>query len=200
MDHRFRFFGASIQARVVLALISALLWWALTEVDGVLSGSTRGFPTYATGAVYAALVLVPYLPGLKGTLILRALALLICGALSYYLAIRVFIWAPGILKEIGRLGFIGILAALIIGIGARFIIPLAIRRDGWLMLAGAGLVGGVVIGIGYGPGFSMVHVMNGPLLLPGHIAWQVLVCLALYYGSNRDAKSHSDGLHSNVRL
>jgi hypothetical protein len=186
--NRFRFFGASIQARVVLALISALLWWALTEIEGVLTGPTPGFPTYATGAVYAALVLVPYLPGLKGTLKLRALALLICGALSYFLAIRIFIWAPGILKEIGRLGFVGILAALIIGIGARFFIPLAIRLDGWLMLVGAGLVGGVVIGIGYGPGFSMANIMNYPHLLPGHIAWQVLVCLALYYGSNRDSE------------
>jgi len=188
MLHRFRFFGASIQARVVLALISALLWWALTEIEGVPTGSTPGFPTYATGAVYAAFVLVPYLPGLRGTLKLRALTLLACGALSYFLAIRVFIWAPGILMEIGRMGFVGIVAALIIGIGARFIIPLDIRLDGWLMLVGAGLVGGVVVGIGYGPGFSTMSGMNGPFLLPGHVAWQVLVCLALYYGSNRNSE------------
>ena len=50
------------------------------------------------------------------------------------------------------------------------------------MLAGAGLLGGIVLQLGYGAGFGM-WTPDFEYLLPGHIAWEVLVCLALYYGS-----------------
>ena len=46
----------------------------------------------ATGAVFSALVVVPFLPSLKGAFKLRALALLFCGALSYWAAILKAIW------------------------------------------------------------------------------------------------------------
>jgi hypothetical protein len=186
---QFRFFGAPIQLRVFYALISSLLWLALTEIADHLHGSTSRYLADSAGAVFAALVLVPYLPGLKGTFKLRALALLYCGFLSYAGAIKIFFWLAD--SEIfGRFSFernvlvsmaaAGAGGALIVGIGARLLVPLVLRWSGWLMLMAAGLLGGIVLS-------SNFHLREGDSvgLLPGHIAWQVLVCLALYYGSRR---------------
>ena len=53
------------------------------------------------------------------------------------------------------------------------------------MLVLAGCLGGVVLGIGFDAGFTMKNGVPNLYLLPGHITWQVLVCLALYYGSER---------------
>lgn len=184
-----RFFGAPIQLRVFYALISSLLWLVLTEIEDYLRGSTLGYLGNSAGAVFAALVLVPYLPGLKGTFKLRALALLYCGFLSYAGAMDIFFWfsdpaylggfwrVPSVLISMAAAGVGG---ALIVGIGARLLVPLVLRWSGWLMLMAAGALGGIVLG-------SNFHAwMSGAVgLLPGHIAWQLLVCLALYYGSER---------------
>ena len=51
------------------------------------------------------------------------------------------------------------------------------------MVLAAGCLGGAVVGIG-----EEMHTHGGDeslYWLPGHIAWEVLVCLALYYGSER---------------
>ncbi|MDH4260770.1 MAG: hypothetical protein OEW16_10790, partial [Gammaproteobacteria bacterium] len=89
---QFRFFGAPIQLRVLYALISSLLWWAMVEGERFLINSLWGYVSDVTGAVYAALVLIPYLPGLNGNFKLRALALLLCGVLSYWSATNFFFW------------------------------------------------------------------------------------------------------------
>jgi hypothetical protein len=169
------FFGAPILLRVVYALIASLLWWAIVE-----SGEPLGLPFYGTGAVFAALVLVPFLPNLEGANKLRALALLLCGMLSYWAAVNLLVR----MDELGAfaMGLAGVCGALIVGIGARLFVPLVLRWQAWLMLAGAGLLGGIVLQLGYDAGFGM-WTPDYEYWLPGHIAWEVLVCLALYYGS-----------------
>jgi len=171
------FFGAPIQLRVVYALVASLLWWAIVE-----SEEQTGLPFYGAGAVFAALVLVPFLPNLEGANKLRALALLLCGMLSYWSAVNLFVRMdnPGAIA----MGLSGVCGALIVGIGARLFVPLVLRWDGWLLLAGAGLLGGIVLQLGYDAGFGM-WTPDYEYWLPGHIAWEVLVCLALYYGSDR---------------
>jgi len=178
---QFRFFGASIQLRVIYALIASLLWWAIVVGGDFLGGTTAGYPLYATGVVYAALVLLPYMPSLKGSLMPRALALLFCGALSYWSSINLYFWLGDSSKFM--LEIAGVVGAVIVGIGARLLIPLALRRSGWLMLAAAGCLGAVVLDVGIDLGFTMKNAVPNKYLLPGHVAWQVLVCLALYYGS-----------------
>lgn len=178
---QYRFFGASIQLRVIYALIASLLWWAIVEGADVLDGAIVGNSMYATGAVYSALVLLPYLPSLKGGLMLRALALLFCGALSYWSSINLFVRlgdSSGFMLEIA-----GVVGAVIVGIGARLLIPLTLRWSGWLMLVAAGCLGAIVLDIGIDLSFTMQNAVSNEYLLPGHVAWQVLVCLALYYGS-----------------
>jgi hypothetical protein len=139
---------------VIYALISSLLGWVLiVSSDALYESSYVGSAVlfYSPGAVYAALVLLPFLPSLDGALKLRALALLICGALSY--------WASFTLSEyldcaslhlesnyglFSLVGITGVIGALIIEIGARMFIPLALRWRGWFMLFGAGFLGGHV--------------------------------------------------------
>ena len=192
------FFGAPIQLRVVYALIASLLWWAVFEHAGGIY-LTDEHAYWVTGAAFSALVLVPYLPSLKGTLMLRALALLLCGAISYWAAVSFAIADPiedlglptvfksnELLFGIARVfGIAGVVGALIVGIGARLFVPLALPWRGWLMLAGAGLLGGIVLGFSEDAAVGAWGKINYTYWLPGHLAWEVLVCLALYYGSDQ---------------
>jgi len=181
---KLRFFGASIQWRVVFALLASLVWWAMVEGGDLLGDSTISYSMYATGAVFAALVLLPYLPSLKGAFILRALLLLLCGALSYWSAMNLFFR----LGDSSRfmLEIAGIVGAVIVGIGARLLIPLVMRWYGWIMLVAAGCLGAIVLDVGIDLGFTMKDAVPTKYLVPGHVAWQVLVCLALYYGSEHE--------------
>ncbi len=191
------FFGASIQWRVVYALAASLLWWALVELNQFWLGDTWSYPFYGTGAVYTALVLVPYLPNVRGLNLVRAFALLLCGAFSYWMAV-VFLaseWLsmPDFMRSMGdgiwfaySMGIAGTLGAVIVGIGARLLVPLTLRWSGWLMLLGAGLLGGVALGLGVNAGISAGGRISYEHWLPGHVAWQVMVCLALYYGSENE--------------
>ena len=193
---KFQFFGAPIQLRVINALIASLLWWAAVGIVGLPSRYTGGHSGLVTGAVYGALVLLPYLPGLEGANKLRAVALLFCGVLSYWSSITLFVWLgnfgfPGTSSNVpGALipmGLAGVGGALVIGIGARLLVPLVLRRSGWLMLAGAGLLGGVVLGIGLPASIGPAGTIDYRYWLPGHVTWQLLVCLALYYGAEESA-------------
>jgi hypothetical protein len=194
---KLRFFGASIQWRVIYALAASLLWWAIVELNQSWFGGRCPYPFYGTGAVYTALVLVPYLPDLRGLRWLRALALLLCGAFSYWSAVSLFdssiIPMPDFVKGLSDglylsypMGISGILGAAIVGIGARVFIPLALRWSGWLMLLGAGLLGGVALGFAASAGVGVDGNNSYGYWFPGHAAWQVLVCLALYYGSEHE--------------
>jgi hypothetical protein len=90
----------------------------------------------------------------------------------------------GIPSVISMMATAGVGGAAIVGLGARLLIPLSLRWSGWLMLAGAGCLGGIVLGIGFEAGFTMKNLVPNVYLVPGHITWQLLVCLALYYGSD----------------
>jgi hypothetical protein len=78
----------------------------------------------------------------------------------------------------------GVGGALIIGIGVRLFVPLVLRRNGWLLLIGAGLLGGIILGISFPASIGPAGTIDHKYWLPGHITWQLLVCLALYYGSD----------------
>jgi len=187
---KLRFFGASIQWRVIFALVASLLWWAMAEMSGSLVNGA--YLMWATGGVYSALVLVPYLPGIKGVFMLRAVALVFFGVLSYWSA-QMFAAdaaAPGIWmldRQTVSMEIAGALGAVIIGIGARLLVPLALRWRGWFLLVGAGLLGALVLNFGFEAGAGRLGGITYLYWLPGHVTWQVLVCLALYYGSDRPA-------------
>ena len=184
MQWKPRFFGAPIQLRVIYALISSLLWFATQQFAWPLAGGYAQYLNYGTGAVFAARVLLPYLPGLKGVHKSRALALLLCGVLSYWSAMSLLVRLGNLESPSAAIpmGLAGAGGALIIGISARLFVPLVLRRSGWFMLMGAGLLGGIVLGISYDAGGG-AWGLNYKYLLPGTIVWQLLVCLALYYGS-----------------
>lgn len=193
---KFQFFGAPIQLRMVYALIASLLWWAAVGIVGLPSRYTGGHSGLVTGAVYSALVLLPYLPNLEGAHKLRALALLFCGVLSYWSSITLFVWLgnfgfPGVPTSMPGtvilMGLAGVNGALVIGIGTRLLVPLVLRRAGWLMLMAAGLVGGMILGISFLASIGLAGAIDYRYWLPGHVTWQLLVCLALYYGSERSA-------------
>jgi hypothetical protein len=190
-----RFFGAPLPLRVLYALIASVLWWIMSEID--LSSrsvfeSVFGTLSFSTGAVFSALVLIPYLPSFKGVFKYKALALMLCGVLSYWSALNLFRLADDLgLGEVAVFGEAGLVGAVIVGIGARLFIPLALSQRGWLMLAAAGCLGGLAFPCLLplevtAPGSR--HMLE---LLPGTVVWQLLVCLALYYGSDWRAREVS---------
>lgn len=211
--HRnFRFFDAPVATRVIYAVVAALLWWAMAEANQALGDDDYGLLYYGTGAVFSAFVLVPYLPGLSGSAKVRAVGLLLCGVLSYWFAqflllndssffakVPWFLLPPDVVHAwrdlvttIYVVGFAGVYGALIIGMAARWLVPLTLRRNGWLMLTGAGFLGGAVLGISVGDGIRLTDGIDYGYWLPGHLAWQVLVCLALYYGSERTSEARRE--------
>jgi hypothetical protein len=74
-----------------------------------------------------------------------------------------------------RMCVAGVWRAVVVGAGAALLVPLRIRGATWLWLAAAGAVGGA----GIAAGASLRDVDTFPRWLPGHAAWQVLVCAAL---------------------
>jgi len=194
---KFRFFGASVQWRVIFALVASLLWWAMVEAADSLDVGV--YLIWATGGVYAALVLVPYLPGIQGVKLLRAVSLVLIGVLSYWSALTFAAdgAAPGIWMldpQTVSMEIAGALGALIIGIGARLLIPLALRWQGWLLLVAAGLLGALAVNLGFDAAAGTPGGGSNLYLLPGHAVWQLLVCLALFYGSDQRAITPSPAL------
>jgi hypothetical protein len=191
-----RFFDAPIRWRVIYAMAAALSWWGMAELDQELRYPDWGPLFYATGGVFSALVLVPYLPNLQGVLKVRALALFACGVLSYWSAVETAVGLAVLPNDISGISVViaGIAGAVIVGIGARLAVPHVLRWSGWLMLAMAGCIGGVVVMFGLDEGFRHYPSrVDYVYLLPGHVAWEVLVCLALYYGSERARRRFGGG-------
>lgn len=136
----------------------------------------------AAGSVYAALVIGPYLGEERRWL--NMLGLLVAGAGSYYLAImaagNVGSW-PVSFTIAGLVG-VGVLV-----VPSLFFLPYRMYLKGWLALALAGATGGFCVGVGYElEGFGL-DTGDIQYYLPGHLAFKVLVCAALYYALQPEA-------------
>lgn len=170
--------GASftLLGKYALALVSLIAFVAISLLgDHLESGvgfSESGFwLRLATGAVFGACVLGPYTA--PSHRVPRILALAVASAAIYWLAVRFVADGPIPYDSIVSLIVAGSGAALLCGLA---VVIIASRPFGWelvpLLLA-AGTLGGVAFEI---------RIPNDELLLVGHAAWQLLVCLALHFG------------------
>ena len=146
-----------------LALVSLIAFVAISllgeHLEAGVGFSESGFwLRLAVGAVFGACVLGPY--AAPATAI-------------YYLAVRFVADGPIPYDSIVSLIAAGSGAALLCGLAVVVIAP---RPFGWRivpLLLVAGALGGAAFEI---------RIPNDELLLVGHAAWQLLVCLALHFG------------------
>lgn len=169
----------TLRSKLALAVISASSYWFLgflaeqsEALDGLLSKANSGLNLI--GALFGALVMAPYLAS-SDRRIMRATTMCISSAAIYYAAIRFVVHGP--------FGYETIIPFLISGGGAALLVSasvvlIAARRARWALLPMAaigGALGGAVFEWSVG-------VESEVALIAGHLAWQVLVCVALHFG------------------
>lgn len=154
----------SVTAYVALALLAEHL-----EALGRFRDPGLWFH-YAAGAVFGALVLGPY--AVRRGRVARIVVLAVAGAAIYWLAVRFVTETPLPFDAVVSLVVAGSLAALLCGLAVVAIAPRAFRWGMAALLLVAGALGGAAFD---------VRVPADELLLIGHAAWQLLVCLALHF-------------------
>lgn len=177
---------------VVLALASTAIWWGLTHQTAPWNQNETSVYVvlWSTGAVYSVLVLFRYVAGGR-----RLAAVAGAGVFSYWLGVQIaFTPLPWVLVNTA---IAGVVTALFVGFVVARLGRLRPTGRTVAMLAGAGVVGGAVIGwSGGGEPFGGPIFQDSPGLEPGedadengwegvayvagHGLWQVLTCVALY--------------------
>jgi hypothetical protein len=128
-------------------------------------------------------VLVPFLAPDRWS-IGRVLALIAGGMLIHSMSVRLagHLYRASTLHAPLWVAFTtaGIAGALLVAVLGRAVIPLRAGWTLWAHAAGAGLVGGLLLGLP-----SLLH--QGQVWSGGFVAWQVLVCAALCLAGARPA-------------
>lgn len=172
----------TLPKRVLLAAVSGASVWLVHEALDGLPEAWEAFDSqYATyvpvGAIFGALVLVPFLPVWRQRI--GAVAALVLGSIVIYgLVAELALNQYGPLSLEYELAIVvsGLLGALLVGALAKVAVPLRAAGWFWGAIAGAGLIGGLV--------FSWAWSTGGDARMTvGYVAWQVLVCLALGSGA-----------------
>ena len=166
----------SLLFRLLLASASVVAYAGLAQLTPFLE-TLENVPNVSTvfhlvvGAIFGALVMAPYARGPHR--VLRGVALAAASAAIYYFTIRFVVGGPAGLSALATFMIAGACAALLCGAAVAFIAPqpFSLRLAALLVVAGA--LGGAVFDS---------QVSFDPNLLLGHAAWQLLVCLALYFG------------------
>lgn len=165
--------------KLALAVVSAGSYWLLgclseqsETLDELLSSANTGL--HLVGIVFGALVMAPYALS-SNRRALRGVAMCVASAAIYYAAIRFIVDGP--------FGYDTIVPYLISGGGAAVLVSITVvlvapRRPRWQAIplaVTAGTLGGAVFDWSFGNGSEVNAIV-------GHLAWQVLVCLALHFG------------------
>ena len=166
----------SLLFRLLLASASIVAYAVLVQFTPFLE-ALDDVPYVSTifhlvvGAVFGALVMAPYAGAPHR--VLRNVALAAASAAIYYFTIRFVVGGPAGLSALATFVIAGACAALLCGAAVAVIAPQAFSLRLAALLVAAGAVGGAVFDS---------RVSFDPNLLLGHAAWQLLVCLALYFG------------------
>lgn len=163
--------------RLLFAAVSGM-GVGMLQFNENLFGFPGGTPAFygASGVVFAAGVLFPYLQGNDRALI-RALMLSVSSGLSYFVAVRIALDGP----NAGDLDWIWFTIASVAGaaiVMTAFLIATPARATRRYATLGviAGLIGGPVT----------VFTLPTEALLPvlsGHAAWHMLIGAAIHYGT-----------------
>jgi hypothetical protein len=157
--------------RMALALLSGLSVWPLMSV---LTGR-EPLNLLLTGGVFGALVLVPFIESSRARLA-RVLGLVAGAALIHWGAVMLAIFLDLDLKlpKLAVYAIPGLVGALLAALLTAGVAPLPRAYPAVTAGSLAGLAGGVVFGITPESDFWVWG---------DYIAWQVLVCLGLHFGS-----------------
>jgi len=184
-------FRFPLWTRLLLAVTSGMLTYPAIRLDSLL-GPGRYPPLFSWwliihGLLFGLLVMAPFISEkrLRGV---HAAALAIASVLAYDAAIRV----PDLIQarlfgDAGDFVVAGVCGALLVATAVRFLAPLAVTRAYWGLVTLAGLAGGLV----FSCTFDLCNwdsCAKAWMILPysgGWVAWQTLVLLAMYYGSDR---------------
>ena len=162
-------------AKLGLALVSVVAYSVIAELadrfDAIESVPDTGlWFHYVVGAVFGALVLAPYLGPRQR--IIRFVLLCAASAGIYWVAV----W----FVTDGPIGYDAITSFVISGAGAALLSGLAVvafaPRTFDVQLIAFTLVAGAIGGAAFDLKFAFDQY-----LLAGHVAWQLLVCLALHF-------------------
>ena len=174
----------SLGYRLILALISGLAYWPCEDlsdwVDGndtatVIGTVIRLVFGYLPGFIFGVLVMAPYAAASRNR-VMRAAGLGVASSVIYYLAMKFVVDGPFSYETMTPFLISGGGSALLVGFAVLFLAPIGFR---WILIPltlVAGLFGGAAFRLNIWGGIFQTS------LLPGHIAWQILVCLALHFG------------------
>ncbi len=172
--------SGSLVFKFALAVASVLAYAVIAEVAGALDAADR-FPDAGlwfhdvVGGVFGALVLSTYI-GTRQRVI-RFLVMCGAGAAIYYFAVWFVTEGPIGYDVTTSFILAGSFAALLSGLA---VVHTAPQRFSWRLLPLTLLAGALG-----GAAFELKFAFDQNLLV-GHAAWQLLVCLALFFGF-RDA-------------
>jgi hypothetical protein len=163
----------------------------LAALSGQLAALATGLPwpledrSLLQGAVFAALVLVPFLASGRwraGRALLLVSGGMVIQLIAVRVALRLYLHPP--LSAHPRLwvatALAGTAGALLVAALARLVIPVLGGLQLWAPVALAGLLGGLALGLPSALGV-------GPAWTFGLVTWQVLVCAALHVGGTHVA-------------
>jgi hypothetical protein len=170
-------FHDALAFRLLLASVSIIAYVVLVQLSPHIE-AIDDVPYLNTafhlvvGATFGAFVMVPFARAPRR--LLRSLLLAGAAAGIYYAAIRFVVDGPPGLDALASFAIAGAGAALLCGIAVAVIAPQSFTLPLGALLLVAGAVGGAAFD---------VKVSYDPNLLLGHAAWQLLTCLALFFGS-----------------
>jgi hypothetical protein len=173
-----------LTARLVLAIASGCSYGVL----GLLAERSDAFDAVLTRAntawhiiaiVFGALVMAPYAAASRLALA-RALAMCLASIAIYYGAVRFVVDGPFGYDSMAPFLIAGGGAALLVGVAVLLLSSRPFQRP----LIPATLAAGAIGGAAFDVNFGLDADLN---LAVAHVAWQALVCVALYLGF-RDAK------------
>ena len=162
--------------KLALALVSVVAYAVIAElaetfeVFASLPGTSLWFHDLL-GAIFGALVLAPYIGARQP--VLRFVAICAASAAIYYFAVWFVTDGPIGYNMVTSFAAAGGAAALLSGLAVFVFAP---RKFAWQLLPmtiAAGAVGGAC--------FEFKFPFD-QILLVGHGAWQLLVCIALHFG------------------
>ena len=174
---------------IALALASTAIWWGLThETAPWNSNETFVYVVlWSTGAVYSVLVLFRYVSGGRRLAVVAG-----AGVFSYWLGVQIaYTPLPWVLANTA---IAGVVTALFVGYVVAGLGRVRLTGRLFGLLAGAGVIGGAVIGWsgGFASGIPDLSFggepgedadedgWEGVAYVAGHGLWQVLTCVALY--------------------
>lgn len=171
----------SLRKRMLLAAVSGLASWPImyfldrADPAGLSQGWWVGY-YFSTGAAFGALVLAPFATGDRywtlrvGSLVLGSILI---WTLVGELAVEQY--GPLGLSQNASVVVSGVLGALLVGVLLKLLAPLRTATGFCLFVAVAGLFGGLLFSLAW-------ESRHEAVVTSGHIAWQVAVCIALYFG------------------